>query len=947
MKRFSFLCAALVGLCVNSFAQNINLTDSVVTGSSEYVNLVRLMQRVQLFNHHVPQEKVYLHFDNTGYFKGETMWFKGYVVSTDTGKPTDMSSVLYVELLDPTGEVVKTQKVFIENGVAQGDIRLDTLYVTGFYEVRAYTRYMMNWGGTGCFSRVFPIFKQPKTEGDYTKMEIDQFSYRYRLPTLREVPYELLVEQGGKGRYDALKRKRLPHGKVHVNFYPEGGYLVEDLTAKVAFAVNDDEGRYFDAEGVIVDAEKQLVQGAVTYRDGRGYFTITPDDAPKYLQLTMADGKQQEFELPEALTEGIALTVNTLNDPDVTATVSASTAMQDRMLGYTLMHDGRIVDYDTLMCHAAVVLKWDRATLPAGVNQLTLFDADGHVLAERLFFICPKVEAAERVKVTSPMAHLVPCGKVKLDIEAAPNANLSVSAIDMGTMVNGKEGNVLTWMLLSSEVKGYIAHPDYYFESDDREHRVAADLLMMVQGWRRYRWQLMAGKEKFKRIHNIEDKLYIVGELKQAHKDVPVTNERLRTYLFAKTGEWVWAEYVTDSLGRYAFAMPNAWGEWNLQFIVPEVYKLGFGKKGKVDGGDRKQHYRVLVDRNFSPQPRWLSPYETDTLTSLHPNLFADVPDSVFERLEDIPLLKRERVLKEVKVKARRRVFDNARAEWESERHGQYWGNIYYNVDKELDRIYDEGGVVPSLYEWLYGRNPLMQGTGAAAYMPTQLHENVEKVQTGGGKSMVETEFEDPFDNLENRREGVIYKAHIAGTKIKDPEETLRIYKDGLSYKNRPIIWIIDNQFGGVTGANDIYFSRGVEVLAPYVRDMPLFLDEVKSVYISEKPMASNRYMWSEELMGKAPVTIFVYTHYLFPWKHDGQRRTFFQAFDKPDTFEMDDYSKIPPMEDFRRTLFWAPDVKTDAQGHATVEFWNNSSARQLYISAEGMTAEGKFLTNE
>jgi len=947
MKRLNLLLTMLLGVCCMMSAQSINLSDSVVTGAEEYVDLVRLMQKVSIFNHEVPQEKVYLHFDNTGYFKGEKMWFKGYVIRTDTGKPTDMSSVLYVELLDPSGEVVKTRKVHIEEGKAIGDFSLDTLYVTGFYEVRAYTRYMMNWGGTGIFSRVFPIFKQPKTEGDYSKMEIDKFSYRYRLPNMREVPYELLVEDEGKGKYDPLKRKRLPHGKVHVNFYPEGGYLVEDLASRVAFAVNDDEGRYFDADGVILDEEKQLAQGAVTYRDGRGYFTITPDDAPKYLQLTTADGKKQEFKLPEALSEGITLNVNTLNDPDVTATISASKAMQDRMLGYTLMHDGRIVDCDTLMCRSSVVLKWLREGLPAGVNQLTLFDAEGRVLAERLFFICPKVEAADRVKVTTPLTHLVPCGKVKLDIQTEPNASLSLAAIDMGTMVNGKEGNALTWMLLSSEVKGYIAHPDYYFESDDREHRIAADLLMMVQGWRRYRWQLMAGKEQFKHIQHIEDSLYISGTVKQNGKDIPVTNERLHAYLFAKTGDWVYAKCVTDSVGGYAFSMPNAWGEWNLQFILPDVYKLGYGKTGKFDVGDRKQHYRVLVDRNFSPQPRWLSPYETDTLTGLHPNLFADVPDSVFERLEDIPILKREHVLKEVKVKARRRVFDNARAEWESERHGQYWGTLYYNVDKELDRIYDEGGVMPTLYEWLYGRNPLMQGSSPTAYMPTQLNENIEKVKIKGGKTSEETEYEDPFDNLDNHHEGVIYKAHIAGTKIKNPTEALRIYKDGLSYKNRPIIWIFNNKFGAVTSANDMYFSRGVEVLDPYLQDVPLFLDEVKSVYISEKSVAPNRYIWSDDLMAKAPVTIFVYTRYLFPWKRDGQRKTFFQAFDKPDTFEMDDYSKIPPIEDFRRTIYWTPDIKTDAQGHATVEFWNNSSARRLYISTEGMTSEGQILTNE
>ena len=94
------------------------------------------------------------------------------------------------------------------------------------------------------------------------------------------------------------------------------------------------------------------------------------------------------------------------------------------------------------------------------MNQRTFFDAEGHILAERLFFICPKRSDDLRVAVSSSTDHLIPCGKVRLDIQAKPNAHLSFSAVDAETLVNGKEGNALTWMLLSSDVKGYIAHPE-------------------------------------------------------------------------------------------------------------------------------------------------------------------------------------------------------------------------------------------------------------------------------------------------------------------------------------------------------------------------------------------------------------------------------------------------------------------------------------------------------
>ena len=87
---------------------------------SDLVGIVSYMKRAMNFAQVMPQEKVYLHFDNTGYFKGETIWFKGYVVRADTGKPTDLSGVLYVELVNPSGDVVETRKLPIQEGTAYG-----------------------------------------------------------------------------------------------------------------------------------------------------------------------------------------------------------------------------------------------------------------------------------------------------------------------------------------------------------------------------------------------------------------------------------------------------------------------------------------------------------------------------------------------------------------------------------------------------------------------------------------------------------------------------------------------------------------------------------------------------------------------------------------------------------------------------------------------------------
>ena len=118
----------------------------------------------------------------------------------------------------------------------------------------------------------------------------------------------------------------------------------------------------------------------------------------------------------------------------------------------------------------------------------------------------------------------------------------------------------------------------------------------------------------------------------------------------------------------------------------------------------------------------------------------------------------------------------------------------------------------------------------------------------------------------------------------------------------------------------------------------PIYMSDIKSVFIVPES--------KKETSGA--VRIYLYTHQKLPTESQkGVRSTHFQGFNKPSTFQMEDYSIIPPMADFRRTIYWNPNVKTDAQGKAKVEFFNNSTCQEMYISAEGMTEDGKVLVNE
>ena len=162
----------------------LSLTSALTAQTSEAAQHVL---RAAQWNRLYPQEKVYLHLDNTAYFLGETIWIKAYVTRSDTENRSNISRVLYVELISPRGFVAERRKLQVTDGLARGDIKLTKRVLKAdYYEIRAYTRYMTNWGGRNYFSRVIPVFDKPRTEGDYSRMSLEQYDVT-RQPAERRV----------------------------------------------------------------------------------------------------------------------------------------------------------------------------------------------------------------------------------------------------------------------------------------------------------------------------------------------------------------------------------------------------------------------------------------------------------------------------------------------------------------------------------------------------------------------------------------------------------------------------------------------------------------------------------------------------------------------------------------------------------------------------------------
>ncbi len=942
MNRFY---ASLLALVFPLIPCGLNAQEVQQSGD-EFSSVLSYMKRAMSFNQQLPQEKVYLHFDNTGYFKGETIWFKAYVVRADKSTMTNMSRVLYVELVNPSGDVIDTRKYQIKDGVADGCFELtNNIFVSGYYEVRAYTRYMTNWGNGGIFSRVFPVFDAPKKEGDYSNPYISTQTYKKRLPNLRS------NDTSDTKDIDGNEDKKQSNKRVCVHFYPEGGHLVKGLNSRIAFLVTDNTGLSQELGGLVLDENKQPLNSVSTRRGGRGVFDIVPDGKPKYLRIADADGKQHDFLIPEPEEEGLSLNMNMLRDDDITATLNASPSMVGKLLGYTLMHNGNILIADTVSCEKAFAIPFDRNSMPAGVSQLTFFTSDGHIQAERQFFICPKSKETDSIRITSPMKYTKPCGKIVLNLKALPNSKLSVSAMDAATMVNGKEGNAKTWMLLSSEIKGYIHNPSYYFEADDREHRMEADLLMMIQGWRRYDWALMANAidsnadyslfdKKSADFHQpLEDALYIFGTLKEKSKKYDVSKAWLNINLYNREGAHFDGQAKVDANGNYAFEMPEFYGELKTIFNTGVADKNGYWKDA---------NFYVGIDRHFSPARRMLMPGETKLLDINKSNMFNDPREQqkAHDEYQGVKISKREHVLPTVVITARKRIFENARASWQSEGTGREYSSLFYDAEADADVFADNGKEVPTLWEWLHMRNDFFT-TNATSDNVTEsttamsLEESSAPTSVSLDADMNSTSSMNESDLASNSDKG------LNGEDLNmDKIEGHGVFDDGLAYKNRPIVWVLNNAFCAITHLGGMKLTD-MQELRGTIEPMPQFIDEIKSVYVSENPKAYQGVLMSSMLSGKDPVTVFVYTYASRHRDKKGIRTTIYKGYNYTKTFEMEDYSIYPPMEDFRRTVYWEPNVVTDNNGNARLEFWNNSSIHEMYISAEGIAPNGTVLVNE
>ena len=865
MKKYTLIIAWLLVSIASVSAQN-----------SPFQSLLSYLQNTYQFSQICQQEKVYLHFDNTAYFQGDIIWFSAYVVNASTQSPAP-SKVLYVELLSPNGVVLKQLKLKVENGRASGSIPLVDVSTeearalrgvmalpSGFYEVRAYTRTMLNFDDAGVFSRVFPVYETPKKEGDYSNPTMQRW----------DNPYDMQ-------RPEAEKTKSLS-----VTFYPEGGNLAMGVANRIAFKAIGANGQGVEVSGSI-DQDEQEPTILTTLHDGMGYFTFTPTKKRHSAEFTF-EGKKYSFRLPEPIDEGYALYIDNLRAGQLRGQLKGYAGCPDELLGVMLINKGMVCYFDTLSIQGGVALiDIPKEKLPTGVHQLTLFNAKGQVFAQRQLFVNNGIEAGA-IHISTTASNYEPFAPVVLGVQTtAPDGNpmpatISLAVRDQQNLGTAYNDNLLTNLLLSSELKGYIHKPEYYFESNDATHTRALDLLMMTQGWTRYNWKQMSRVEPFYIKHYVEDGLVIDGCVLGRMKDTPIEGATVKMTLYSPDRSQKQESTVTtDKDGCFGFAVEEFYDKWDMFLSVTR--------------NDKEIDCRIRLDRASRPAVKAYTATDTHLpqhIATLDTALYAvekdpflqEVPDSIF-LLDNVDVHGRKKYIDFLTFKA-------------------------YNAEEDTEFHLDQGKYTYMVRDYLAEKGYNIDYSRYDGVIPEGLSTRDEV--------MAWTLEQCPINNrrvlwyLHNEDSKWMKASYTPGFDI-DMEDvkSIIVYDSPFEFAYHPIVRealapdIIDSLNQPKT-LNDVTFTRGL-----YIIDITMY------------PKGLRR----SQVKGQRQTTFRGYTS-----------GTEFYAPEYPD-------GPIKGDVDYRRTLYWNPALTTDDNGQAEVLFYNNGYSKQFHISAEGITPQGIILT--
>jgi hypothetical protein len=400
--------------------------------------ILKLKDKIRLYNASYPEEKIYVQLDKPFYKPGENIWFNVFVLNSNSHKPSSLSDVVYVELIDTKGNVATTTELVVNEGTANGDFLLQEKAPGGLYQIRSYTLWMKNFGKEAFFAKQVPVQriiaprlllkldfeKESYGPGDFVTAKLNvsnlkneklgniDFDYtvslsgnqvlnstaltesdgvaiiKFKLPDTLNTPDGLLnVIVKSNGTVESISRSiPIVLDKITLTFFPEGGQYIESAKCRIAFKSLNEFGKGADIVGVVVDKNNNQITRFESVHMGMGSFELTPSSGDKYfVRIERPAGNKSLIPLPDPTNGGFVLNLKNKSESLIEWIIEAPSDGEAYMVGNA--HGELVFSKKISLSKGSNKLVIPTEKFPIGITAFTLFDHNGNAQCERLVFL--------------------------------------------------------------------------------------------------------------------------------------------------------------------------------------------------------------------------------------------------------------------------------------------------------------------------------------------------------------------------------------------------------------------------------------------------------------------------------------------------------------------------------------------------------------------------------
>ena len=578
---FILLCLSPLWYC---FGQSEKLEQNPQSSLAKYFDL--------------PRESIHLHLNITTYVTGEEIWFSGYVFDRASQKPFDKTTNVHLGVYDDEGKQLDKRLFLSQKGFLKGNILLDSTYVSGNYYLKVSTNWMRN-------------FKED--DSHIIKIKV--------LDAINEPVSEIASED----QYD-------------IQFLPEGGNLISDIANNVGVKVLNEKGYGVQVQKIrIVDTDGTLATSLSTSKLGMGCFEFIPKRNITYwAEISLPEGVSR-YKLPISRKTGINVRVyNNSNHNKIGVVFKTNPQTMDNFGDrefYFLVHKDGISEKIPVNFNLSGEAKFflGRSDLKKGVNMITLFDNTNTPILERMFFNRGNVNA-QKVNIN---AYRFNNDSISVVVTGAiAYTKTSISVLPQGTLAYTPWDNIVSSFYLKPYLSGFVENPGYYFRDVSERKNFELDVLMLTQGWSRYKWNDV--------FNNQPENIYVFEEGMQLNLSLNGLDRKFDGKLMLHETEHHGQQLLTANTENNRFLITSFFpmkGE--------KIYLSVVDRKGKLD---RANAYINLIDEMNTDRQvfRWPdNPFPDARVFDFGSEEAVEVQNSIQDRiiyLEEVELTEKKRV---------------------------------------------------------------------------------------------------------------------------------------------------------------------------------------------------------------------------------------------------------------------------------------------------------------